>query len=45
MGAYKFQALSKCQFGDYIGEATWHAFLNCLVQCEAKLTEVQMDIE
>ena len=39
-----YQALSKCQFGDTVGEATWHAFLRRLLPWEDKLVAVQMDI-
>ena len=40
----RYQALSKCQFGDIVDEATWHAFLHHLLPWEDKLAAVQMDI-
>ena len=40
----RFQALSKYQFGDTIGEAIWHAFLHHLLPCGDKLAAIQIDI-
>ena len=40
----KYRALSKCQLGDTIDEATQCAFLCCLLPWEDKLAAVQMDI-
>ena len=40
----RYWALSKCQFGDTVSEAAWHAFLCCLLPWEDKLVAVQMDI-
>ena len=37
-------ALSKCQFGDTVGETAHHAFLCYLLPCEDKLAAIQMDI-
>ena len=41
----RFWALSKCQFGDTLGEAIQNGFLHCLLPYEDKLVAVQMDIE
>ena len=41
---YRYQALSKCQFGDTVGEATQRAFLCHLIPWEEKLAAIQMDI-
>ena len=41
---HRFWALSKCQFGDTVGEAMKHVFLCCLLPCEDKLAAVQTDI-
>ena len=41
---HRYQALSKCQFGDTVGEAAQHTFLHCLLPWEDKLVAVQMDI-
>ena len=41
---HRFRALSKCQFGDTVDEATWHAFLRHLLPWEDKLVAVQSDI-
>ena len=40
----KFLELSKCQLGDTIGKAPWHAFLCHLLLCGGKLTAIQMNI-
>ena len=40
----RFWAFSKCQFGDTVGEAAWHAFLYHLLPCEDKHAAAQMDI-
>ena len=40
----RYQALSKCQFGDTVDEATRRAFLCHLLPWEDKLAAVQMDI-
>ena len=39
-----YQALSKCQLGDTVGEATQCAFLHRLLPWEDKLAAIQMDI-
>ena len=41
---HRYQALSKCQFGDTVDEATWHAFLCHLLPWEDKLAAIQTDI-
>ena len=40
----RFWALYKCQFGETVGEAAWHAFLYHLLPCEDKHAAAQMDI-
>ena len=40
----RFWALSKCQFGDTVDEATLHTFLHHLLPCEDKLVAIQTDI-
>ena len=40
----RYRALSKCQFGDTVGEAAWRAFLHRLLPWEDQLVAVQMDI-
>ena len=40
----KYWALSKCQFKDTVGEATWCTFLRHLLPWEDKLVAIQMDI-
>ena len=40
----RYRALSKCQFGDTVDEATWHIFLHHLLPWEDKLAAIQMDI-
>ena len=40
----RFWVLSKCQFGDTVGEAIQHDFLHRLLPCEDKLAAIQMDI-
>ena len=41
---HRYRALSKCQFEDTVGEATWRTFLCHLLPWEDKLAAVQMDI-
>ena len=41
---HRFRALSKCQFGDTVDEATWRTFLHHLLPWEDKLVAVQTDI-
>ena len=41
---FRYRALSKCQFGDKVGEAAWRTFLHHLLPWEDKLVAVQMDI-
>ena len=41
---FRFWVLSKCQFGDTIGEATQCGFLCCLLLYEDKLVAIQMDV-
>ena len=41
---HRFWALSKCQFGETVGEAMWCAFLCHLLPCEDKLAAIQMAI-
>ena len=33
----QYNALSKCTFGEAVGEESWHDFLCCLLPCEARL--------
>ena len=40
----RYRALSKCQFGDTVGEAARHAFLCRLLTWEDQLAAIQMDI-
>ena len=40
----RYQALSKCQFGDTVGEAAWCAFLCHLLPCKDQLAAIQTDI-
>ena len=40
----RYRELSKCQFGDTVGEAARHAFLRRLLPWEDQLAAVQMDI-
>ena len=37
---HRYQALSKCQFGDTVGEATWCTFLCHLLPWEDKLVAI-----
>ena len=41
---HRYQALSKCQFGDTVDEAARRNFLGGLLPWEDKLAAVQMDI-
>ena len=41
---HRYRALSKCQFGDTVDEAAWHAFLRRLLPWEDKLVAIHMDI-
>ena len=40
----RFWALSKCQFGDTVGQTTLHTFLHHLLPYEDKLAAIQTDI-
>ena len=40
----RYRALSKCQFGDTVGEAAWRAFLRNLLPSKDQLAAVQMYI-
>ena len=40
----RYLALSKCQFGDTVDEATWCTFLHHLLPWEDRLVAVQTDI-
>ena len=41
---HRYQALSKCQFGDTVGKAARHTFLHHLLPWEDQLAAVQVDI-
>ena len=40
----RYDALSKCAFGEAVGEESWRAFLCRLLPCEARLAAKQTDI-
>ena len=43
-GSTRYDALSKCAFGEAVGEESRHDFLHRLLPCEARLAAKQTDI-